>query len=218
MSSTFRIGKSIPAYAVCCLLLSGCDASPAVRPAAESDSRVEVEAASLLAAAPNCPTASESLPLNLFFWRTARALDGFKWANDGSKILGIETRYEEKQTWSPLWGIQVVRRKTCHQLFWTTLDSAASQNIGAPSELEVVDAFAFPQAGYIVLGKHTDSSPWIFERVALDGSRKQLASISGACDWAQAVPSPDGSTIAYAHTVLQSCPDPTLIPSFNEGR
>jgi hypothetical protein len=210
MSSTLRLPTRLIAYSFCGLLLAACGVQPAPPSAAETASQEEVEAASLLAAAPNCPTASESLPLNLLFWRSARVLDGFKWSNDGSQILGIETRYEEKQTWSPLWGLKVVRRKYCHQLFWTALDSAARQNIGGPSELQVVDALAFPQAGYIVIGKHSDSSPWIYERVALDGSRRQLASISGACDWSQAVPSPDGSTIAYAHTVLHSCPDPTL--------
>jgi hypothetical protein len=173
----------------------------------------QVEAESIFAATPACPTAPENIPINLFFWRTGRQLAGFKWSSDGSKILGIETLYEEKQTWSPIWGIQVQRRKLCHQLYWTTLESTSRQNLGGPSELEVIDAFAFPQAGYVIVEKHSGTSPWLFERVALDGTRKPLASISGTCDWAQAVPSPDGAMIAYAHSLLAHCPDPTLADS-----
>jgi len=92
-------------------------------------------------------------------------------------------------------------------VYW---DFLSRVNLGPPSELEVVSAYAFPQAGYVVVEKHSGSSPWQFERVALDGTRRPLASISGACDWARVVPSPDGSLLAWAHSVQTSCSTTSL--------
>jgi hypothetical protein len=51
---------------------------------------------------------------------------------------------------------------------------------------------AFSKAGYVV--KHAAGSTWQTERVALDGTRRSLASIDGTCDWARAIPSPDGTS------------------------
>lgn len=181
---------------------------PAARVAAQS-------VAPAAASAPNCPTASESLPINLFFWRTRRTLDGFVWANDGQQILGIETLVEEKQTLT-IFGIQVITRKPCHQLFWTSLGSTARTNLGGPSELEVVNAYAFPGNGYVAIEKHSGTSSWQFERVDTRqnrGTRTPYAAIDGSCDWARAIPSPDGTHVAYVHSSADPCTPGSLAPS-----
>jgi hypothetical protein len=156
-----------------------------------------------------CPTAREDIPLNPLVWKTTRQLDGFIWSADGAQILGIETLYEEKKYWNP-WYVTTQKRNFCHQLYWTTLDGATRQDIGSPNELAVVEAFAFARAGYVVIEKHSESSPWIFERVGLDGQHTPLASIDGSCDWARAIPSPDGAFIAFVHTRLTHCGSTTL--------
>lgn len=195
-------------------------AEPSAPASAAADGVAAESVATAAASAPNCPTASESLPISLFWWHTRRTLDGFVWANDGQKILGIETVIEEKQTLS-IFGIRVITQKPCHQLFWTSLGSSVHTNIGAPSELEIVNAYAFPTKGYIALEKHSGTSNWQFERVdttadsagKIAGKRTPYAAITGTCDWARVIPSPDGSSVAYVHSSANPCTPGSVAPS-----
>jgi hypothetical protein len=198
---------------VALLALPAC-VSPA-DPSAPAPAADNVAAASLAVSAPNCPTASETLPISFWYWRTRRTLDGFVWANDGTNILGIETLVEEKYTPS-LFGWKVITQKPCHQLFWTTLGSSDRTNIGGPSELEIVNAYAFYDQHYIAIEKHSGTSNWQLERVDTvknSGTRTPYAAITGTCDWARAIPSPKGDTVAYVHSSANPCTPGSLAPS-----
>src|SRR6266496_3657021 len=91
MSLVFFISSRFAAAAICCLLVSGCGAPAASDPAADAAAAGEVEAQSIFGATSACPTAPENLPINLFFWRTGRQLDGFKWSSDGRRAAATST-------------------------------------------------------------------------------------------------------------------------------
>ncbi len=160
-------------------------------------------AAHAAAATPTCPTASESWSLSLFWWKTTRQLEHFVWSSDASRLLGVELLFEEKKSWDPLSGT-TLKRKLCHQLFLVDANGANRVNLGGVAPYQAGETFAFPQAGYVTAQTFRDGA-WDFVHVTLAGARRVLGSVSGRCEWARAIPSPDGAVIAFVRTSQAGC-------------
>lgn len=152
-----------------------------------------------------CPTASESAKLSRFWWKTSRHLEHVIWTDEGKEILGSEYLFEEKiPVFDPLSGSGVEQRKFCHRLFLANPDGTNRRDLGKAQSYYPGESFAFPRAGYVVIQKVHDQT-WDYEWVALDGTRRPLGTISGNCTWGGAIPSPDGSIVAFTRTVQPGC-------------
>src|SRR5262249_29035594 len=145
-----------------------------------------------------CPTASTSLPLSLFWWRTTRQLEHIVWSSDGKQVGGVEYVFEEKKSWNPLDGT-TLKRKFCHQLSLYDAKTLARTSYVGPLQPNQAGDIEFMQpAGYFtVMTYQREFDGWDFHRVALDGTRKLLAHADVGCQYGRILPSPDGSLIAY---------------------
>jgi hypothetical protein len=164
-----------------------------------------------LASADACPLAVGK-PRGWFDpWRTETRLTGFVWSNTGEPILGIERVWEEKKVLT-FFGWKTVEQKVCHQLFWTSLDSSARENLGpvTEGEADLYQAFSYPSAGYVLMQVHAQAG-WQTQQVTVakgaanNGKRTTLLTIDGSCDSVQALPSPGGDSIALVHTRWKDC-------------
>ncbi len=171
------------------------------------------DAAFAATAAPGCPSAPESWPLSLFWWKTTRQAERFVWSAQGGQVLGSELLFEEKLSWNPLNGT-TDKRKLCHQLYLADADGSHRRDLGGPALLQAGELFAFPSSGYVVAQTLREGA-WDYQRVDLDGTRRLLGTISGRCEWGRALPSPDGQVIAFVRT-HQGCANPAEVASTTE--
>ncbi len=188
--------------ASCALLVavSGCASTP---PAGVTDT----ESQALFGFnEPECPTASTSRSLSLFWWRGQRFVDHAVWSSDGAWVAAVETAYEEKKSWDPLNGT-TDKRRTCHRVFVQKLDGTGKRYLGADVKGQAGNMF-FMRPGsdadaYVLLQVYAGSAV-SYDRVALDGKRSIIAKDGGR--ELNLVPSPDGRTIAQIK--IQSCDAP----------
>jgi hypothetical protein len=185
-------------FLISCLILSACGSENDPIDPIDSD-----EVAFAATATPECPSAPESWSLSLFWWKTTRQTERFVWTPDGARVLGSELLFEEKKSWNPLNGT-TDKRKMCHQLYLADADGGHRQDLGRPAPYQAGELFAFPAAGYVV-AQIFSGGAWDFQRVALDGSARSLATVSGSCEWGRVIPAPDGQRIAVVRTHQPDC-------------
>jgi hypothetical protein len=177
------------------LLLSACGA--------ENDPIDADEVAFAATATPECPSAPESWSLSLFWWKTTRQTERFVWTPDGTRVLGSELLFEEKKSWNPLNGT-TDKRKMCHQLYLADADGSHRQDLGGMAPYQAGELFAFPAAGYVI-AQIFSGGAWDFQRVALGGAARTLATVSGSCEWGRVIPAPDGQRVAIVRTHQPDC-------------
>jgi hypothetical protein len=155
------------------------------------------------AAQPDCPTASESASLSIWWWRTRRELTQFVWSSDGSRVTLLENTYEEKKNWWP-WATDTDKRRFCHRIYTQNLDGSNKQLLGL-NELRGHDLFDMKPAGYLVVEAFdTDGNLQIHRWPAAGGARTLLAKTPDTCSYARVIPSPDGARMAQI-LVAQPC-------------
>jgi hypothetical protein len=163
---------------------------------ADDEPADDLEAELVAASKPDCPTASESAPLSVLWWRTRRELKQFVWASDGSRVTLLENTYEEKKSWWP-WATETDKRRHCHRVYTQNLDGSNRQQLGAIAELRGNDLFDMKPAGYVVVEAFdTTGNLHVHRWSNATGARTLLASTPDTCSVARVIPSPDGARMA----------------------
>jgi hypothetical protein len=160
-----------------------------------------------------CPSAPEYASATWWRWRSVRTIDAAVWSSDGTQVLAAVGEYEEKHN---LFTGYFDQRKLCHRLEIWTPDGKKVKTLGEYPNMHADMTF---MSSYAVVESFNGATEE-FHRVALDGSRALIASVSADCTSGYLIPSPDAGTIAMV-SLLQNCNGPlmgsTATVSFFDG-
>jgi hypothetical protein len=150
-----------------------------------------------------CPTAPEYSTNTWWRWRTVRDIDAVVWSSDGTQVLAAEAEYEEKEKLFS--GGMSDSRKLCHRLSLWTPDGKKIRQLGEYPNQHADVTFM----GTYAVVESFNGATEEFHRVALDGSRTLITSVSADCTSGYLIPSPDGGTIAMV-SVVTNCNGPLM--------